>query len=103
MLALRAAWSTNCSVVRALTNACSRACCSMLRLPGSYGVAARARQRADILQIIVADGGAVARRVRGVGRIFRRAAHQHLGGNGLVRVRPAATHGPPRTTRRVSA
>ena len=32
-LALGAAWSTNCSVVRALMNACSRACCSILTLP----------------------------------------------------------------------
>src|SRR5512132_1996148 len=39
-LALRAAWRTNCSVVRALMNACSRACCSMLTL-----LARRARWR----------------------------------------------------------
>src|SRR5215212_10125713 len=32
-LALRAAWSTNCSVVRALMNACWRSCWSMLTLP----------------------------------------------------------------------
>src|SRR5829696_97228 len=36
-LALRAAWSTNCSVVRALMNACSRACCSILTLPWLEG------------------------------------------------------------------
>jgi hypothetical protein len=38
MLALRAAWSTNCSVVRALMKACSRACCSMLTLPWLGGI-----------------------------------------------------------------
>jgi hypothetical protein len=37
-LALRAAWSTNCSVVRALMNACSRAGCSMLTLPWLGGI-----------------------------------------------------------------
>jgi hypothetical protein len=37
-LALRAAWSTNCSVVRALMNACSRACCSILMLPWLGGI-----------------------------------------------------------------
>jgi hypothetical protein len=37
-LALRAAWRTNCSVVRALMNACSRACCSMLTLPWLGGI-----------------------------------------------------------------
>src|SRR5215218_10942724 len=36
MLALRAAWRTNCSVVRALMNACSRACCSIPDAPVAW-------------------------------------------------------------------
>jgi hypothetical protein len=53
----------------------------MLRLPGSYAPPlARNSGCVRALQITVADRGAVARTVAGVGRIFRRRLADQLGG-----------------------
>src|SRR5919198_1822909 len=64
-LALRAAWSTNCSVVRALMKACSRACCSMRTLPCVKGNPGCSRVQSSIATARYPSGGDSPRRQTG--------------------------------------